>query len=62
MKLYMSRMTYRMEMPKDVVLGNFQGAAELALAENIIKKMPDWRMTHSSATHEGGRPERSAGW
>ena len=32
MKLYMSRMKYRMEMPNDVVLGNFKGAAEFALA------------------------------
>ena len=28
MKLYMSRMVYRTEMPKDVVLGNFRNAAE----------------------------------
>src|SRR5437660_6038221 len=42
MKLYMSRMVYRTEMPKDVVLGNFSNAAELALAEGIIKKTPDW--------------------
>src|SRR5215831_4755059 len=42
MKVYMSRMKYRVEMPKDVVLGNFRGAAELALGEGIIKKMPDW--------------------
>src|SRR5262249_15872220 len=27
MKVYMSRMKYRVEMPKDVVLGNFRGAA-----------------------------------
>src|SRR5215468_11129227 len=42
MKVYMSRMVYRMEMPKSVVMGNFVDAAELALAEGIIKKMPDW--------------------
>src|SRR5438128_788720 len=42
MKLYMSRMVYRTEMPKEVVLGNFRNAAELAVAEGIIKKTPDW--------------------
>jgi ABC-type nitrate/sulfonate/bicarbonate transport system substrate-binding protein len=42
MKLYMSRMIYRTEMPKDVVLSRLQNAADLALAEGIIKKMPDW--------------------
>jgi taurine transport system substrate-binding protein len=62
MKLYMSRMKYRMEMPKDVVLGNFQGAAELALAENIIKKMPDWSDFIRPEFMKTVAPDRSAGW
>jgi len=62
MKLYMSRMTYRMEMPKDVVLNNFQGAAELALAENIIKKMPDWNDFIRPQLMKAAAPDRSPGW
>jgi ABC-type nitrate/sulfonate/bicarbonate transport system substrate-binding protein len=62
MKLYMSRMTYRMEMPKDVVLGNFRGAAELALAENIIKKTPDWNDFIRPQLMKEVAPDRSAGW
>ena len=62
MKLYMSRMKYRMEMPKDVVLSNFQGAAELALAENIIKKMPDWNDFIRPEFMKEAAPDRSAGW
>ena len=62
MKLYMSRMKYRMEMPKDVVLGNFQGAAELALAENIIKKMPDWNDFIRPQFMKEAAPDRSPGW
>jgi taurine transport system substrate-binding protein len=62
MKLYMSRMKYRMEMPKEVVLGNFQGAAELALAENIIKKMPDWNDFIRPEFMKTVAPDRSAGW
>jgi len=42
MKLYMSRIKYRMEMPTDVVAINFKEAAEFALEQSIIKKMPDW--------------------
>jgi taurine transport system substrate-binding protein len=62
MKLYMTRMKYRMEMPKDVVLGNFQGAAELALAENIIKKMPDWNDFIRPQFMKEAAPDRSPGW
>ena len=62
MKLYMSRMRYRMEMPKDVVLGNFQAAAELALAENIIKKMPDWNDFIRPQFMKEVAPDRSPGW
>jgi ABC-type nitrate/sulfonate/bicarbonate transport system substrate-binding protein len=62
MKLYMSRMKYRMEMPRDVVLGNFQGAAELALAENIIKKMPDWNDFIRPEFMKAAAPDRSPGW
>ena len=35
MKLYMSRLRYRVEMPKDVVLANFRGAAELAQGDTV---------------------------
>ena len=41
MKVYMSRFNYRMEMPKDVVLTNLKEAAEFAMEQAIIKKMPD---------------------
>jgi taurine transport system substrate-binding protein len=62
MKVYMSRMKYRMEMPKDVVLGNFRGAAELALAENIIKKMPDWNDFLRPQLMKEVAPDRAVGW
>src|SRR5262249_23900938 len=62
MKLYMSRMKYRVEMPKDVVLGNFQGAAELALGENIIKKMPDWSDFVRPQLMKEVAPDRAVGW
>ncbi len=62
MKVYMSRMRYRMEMPKDVVLGNFKGAAELAQAEGIIKKMPDWNDFIRPQFMKEVAPDRSAGW
>src|ERR1043166_7476664 len=42
MKRYMSRFNYRMEMPKDVVVKNFSEAAEFAMEQALIKKMPDW--------------------
>ena len=62
MKVYMSRMRYRMEMPKDVVLGNFKGAAELAQAEGIIKKMPDWTDFIRPQFMKEVAPDRAAGW
>lgn len=62
MKVYMSRMRYRMEMPKDVVLGNFKGAAELAQAEGIIKKMPDWNDFVRPQFMKEVAPDRAAGW
>jgi ABC-type nitrate/sulfonate/bicarbonate transport system substrate-binding protein len=42
MKLYMSRIKYRMEMPIDQVTGDFKGAADFALENGIIKKTPEW--------------------
>jgi len=62
MKLYMSRLIYRMEMPKNVVTGNFREAAELALAEGIIKKMPDWNDFLRPQIMKEAAPDRSGGW
>jgi taurine transport system substrate-binding protein len=62
MKLYMSRMVYRMEMPKDVVTANFRAAAEMALAENIIKKMPDWNDFIRPQIIKEVAADRAAGW
>jgi taurine transport system substrate-binding protein len=62
MKLYMSRMVYRTEMPKDVVLGNFRNAAELAVAEGIIKKMPDWSDFIRPQIIKEAAPDRTTGW
>ena len=62
MKLYMSRMKYRVEMPKDVVLGNFRGAAEVALGEGIIKKMPDWNDFVRPQLMKEVAPDRAVGW
>ena len=62
MKLYMSRMVYRMEMPKDVVRANFRAAAEMALAENIIKKMPDWNDFIRPQIIKEVAPDRAVGW
>src|SRR5436190_12953030 len=62
MKLYMSRMVYRTEMPKDVVLGNFRNAAELALAEAIIKKTPDWNEFIRPQIMKEAAPDRTSGW
>jgi taurine transport system substrate-binding protein len=42
MKLYMSRIKYRMEMPLATVSTNFKEAAEFALEQGLIKKTPDW--------------------
>jgi taurine transport system substrate-binding protein len=62
MKLYMSRMVYRTEMPKDVVLGNFRNAADLALGEGIIKKMPDWSDFIRPQIMQEAAPDRTSGW
>ena len=62
MKVYMSRMVYRMEMPKDIVTGNFREAAELALGEGIIKKMPDWNDFLRPQILKEAAPERVTGW
>jgi taurine transport system substrate-binding protein len=62
MKLYMSRMVYRTEMPKDVVLGNFRNAAELALGEGIIKKEPDWNDFIRPQIMKEAAPDRTTGW
>ena len=62
MKLYMSRMIYRMEMPKEVVTGNFRNAAELAAAEGIIKKMPDWNDFIRPQIVKEVAPDRAPGW
>jgi ABC-type nitrate/sulfonate/bicarbonate transport system substrate-binding protein len=62
MKLYMSRMVYRMEMPKDVVTANFRAAADIALAENIIKKMPDWNDFIRPQIMKEVAPDRAPGW
>ena len=62
MKVYMSRMNYRVEMPKDVVLGHFRGAAEVALGEGIIKKMPDWNDFVRPQLMKEVAPDRAVGW
>jgi taurine transport system substrate-binding protein len=62
MKVYMSRMNYRVEMPKDVVLGNFRGAAEVALGEGIIKKVPDWNDFVRPQLMKEVAPDRAVGW
>ena len=62
MKVYMSRMNYRVEMPKDVVLGNFRGAAEVAFGEGIIKKMPDWNDFVRPQLMKEVAPDRAVGW
>ena len=62
MKVYMSRMVYRMEMPKGVVTENFRGAAELALGEGIIKKMPDWSDFLRPQIIKEIASERAEGW
>jgi hypothetical protein len=62
LKLYMSRMIYRMEMPKEVVTGNFRNAAELAAAEGIIKNMPDWNDFIRPQIVKEVAPDRAPGW
>jgi taurine transport system substrate-binding protein len=62
MKVYMSRMVYRMEMPKSVVTENFRGAADLALGEGIIKKMPEWSDFLRPQIIKEVAPDRAEGW
>jgi ABC-type nitrate/sulfonate/bicarbonate transport system substrate-binding protein len=62
MKLYMSRLRYRVEMPKDVVLANFRDAAELARGEGIIKKMPEWNDFIRPQFMQEAAPDRAGGW
>ena len=62
MKLYMSRLTYRMEMPKDVVVTNFQEAAAFALEEGIIKQAPEWSAFIRPHCMQAAAPERTLGW
>jgi hypothetical protein len=51
-----------MEMPKSVVTGNFRDAAELALGEGIIKKMPDWNDFLRPQIMKEVAPDRAEGW
>jgi taurine transport system substrate-binding protein len=62
MKVYMSRMVYRTEMPKDIVVGNFTNAAELAMGEGIIKKIPDWNDFIRPQIMKDAAPDRISGW
>jgi hypothetical protein len=62
MKVYMSRMVYRTEMPKDIVLGNFTNAAALAVGEGIIKKMPDLNDFIRPQIMKDAAPNRTSGW
>jgi hypothetical protein len=62
MKLYMSRFTYRMEMPRDVVQNNFKEAAEFAMEQGIIKKVPDWNELLRPQFMKEAAPDRTPGW
>jgi ABC-type nitrate/sulfonate/bicarbonate transport system substrate-binding protein len=62
MKLYMSRFTYRMEMPKEVVQTNFKEAAEFAMEQGIIKKVPDWNEFIRPQFMKEAARDRSPGW
>ena len=62
MKLYMSRFNYRMEMHKDVVQTNFREAAEFALEQTIIKKIPDWTDFLRPQFMKEAAPDRTTGW
>lgn len=42
MKLYMSRINYRIDMPVDRVIANFKDAADFVLEQGIIKTEPNW--------------------
>ena len=62
MKLYMSRFTYRMEMPKNVVLTNFRDAAEFAMEQTLIKKAPDMNDFIRPQFMKEAAPDRTTGW
>ena len=62
MKLYMSRFTYRMEMPKTVVLTNFREAAEFAMEQQLIKKAPDMNDFIRPQFVKEAAPDRATGW
>ena len=62
MKLYMSRFNYRMEMHKDVVQTNFKEAAEFAMEQSVVKKMPDWNDFLRPQFMKEAAPDRTSGW
>jgi taurine transport system substrate-binding protein len=61
MKRYMSRFNYRMEMPKDLVVTNFSEAAEFAMEQALIKKMPDWSDFIRPQLMKEAAPDRTTG-
>ena len=61
MKRYMSRFNYRMEMPKDLVVTNFGEAAEFAMEQAIIKKIPDWGDFIRPQLMKEAAPDRTTG-
>ena len=61
MKLYMSRFNYRMEMPTDAVVTNFKEAAEFAMEQGLIKKMPDWSDFIRPQIMQQAAPDRATG-
>jgi len=62
MKLYMTRLIYRVEMPKDVVTTNFREAAAFAQEQDIIKKTPDWNDLIRPQVMQEAAPDRATGW
>ena len=62
MQLYMTRLTYRVEMPRDVVMTNFRDAAAFALVEGIIKKTPEWNDFIRPQFMKETAPDRATGW
>ncbi len=62
MRNFMSRVKYRMEMHKDVVPGNFREAAEFAMEQGVIKKMPDWNDFIRPQFMKEAAPDRTSGW
>jgi NitT/TauT family transport system substrate-binding protein len=62
MQRYMSRLTYRLAMAREVVLGNFQAAADFAIEEGIIKQAPDWNDFIRPQFVKEVAPDRATGW